>query len=155
MQKRGNIQILVAVALLLIGGSFFIGGKRAQAEVNTCIFSGKVFSCQAVTWMYQEKVPEPIAPKKAVVRVPKDLNAYTAVPANAKNPNSIRIPLSLAPPILSKTKIINGRKVCADSKDRGVKSKKKHKGKIHVDEQCCLDPDEIPNPRCYYPELGR
>jgi hypothetical protein len=47
-------------------------------------------------------------------------------------------------------KIVNGRRVCEKgSKDKPSKSKK-GKGK-HLDMECCLDPDEYPNPNCYYP----
>lgn len=47
-------------------------------------------------------------------------------------------------------KIIGGRLVCSKSNDKPGKSKKNNKGKIHMDMECCLDPDEIPNPNCYY-----
>ncbi|MFA6048159.1 MAG: hypothetical protein WCV59_03990 [Parcubacteria group bacterium] len=42
-----------------------------------------------------------------------------------------------------------GRLVCAKSNDHPAKSDQ-HKGK-HMDMECCLDPDEYPNPHCYYP----
>lgn len=42
----------------------------------------------------------------------------------------------------------NGRRVCASKNDNPSKSKK-NKGR-HMDMECCLDPDEIPNPNCYY-----
>lgn len=43
-----------------------------------------------------------------------------------------------------------GRKVCEKKNDKPGKSKENNKGKIHMDMECCLDPDEIPNPHCYY-----
>lgn len=46
-------------------------------------------------------------------------------------------------------KVVNGRKVCEKSNDRPSKSKQ-NKGR-HMDMECCLDPDEYPNPHCYYP----
>lgn len=45
-------------------------------------------------------------------------------------------------------KIVNGRIVCAKKNDKPGKSDK-GKGK-HLDMECCLDPDEYPNPHCYY-----
>jgi hypothetical protein len=42
-----------------------------------------------------------------------------------------------------------GRRVCNKSNDKPSKSDK-GKGK-HMDMECCLDPDEYPNPHCYYP----
>ncbi|NTW15703.1 MAG: hypothetical protein HGA38_05070 [Candidatus Moranbacteria bacterium] len=44
-------------------------------------------------------------------------------------------------------KKVNGRLVCAKKHDHPSKS---GKGK-HLDMECCLDPDEYPNPWCYYP----
>lgn len=45
-------------------------------------------------------------------------------------------------------KIVNGRMVCDKKNDKPSKSKKtKHK---HLDMECCLDPNEYPNPHCYY-----
>lgn len=43
-----------------------------------------------------------------------------------------------------------GRLVCAKKNDKPGKSKDNNKGKIHLDMECCLDPDEYPNPHCYY-----
>jgi len=45
-------------------------------------------------------------------------------------------------------KVVNGLKVCAKKNDHPGKSKQ-HKSK-HLDMECCLDPDEYPNPHCYY-----
>jgi hypothetical protein len=43
-----------------------------------------------------------------------------------------------------------GRRVCNKKNDKPAKSNQ-HKGK-HMDMECCLDPDEYPNPWCYYPK---
>lgn len=43
----------------------------------------------------------------------------------------------------------NGRKVCNRKNDHPGKSKKGKR--YHMDMECCLDPDEYPNPHCYYP----
>lgn len=45
-------------------------------------------------------------------------------------------------------KVVNGRMVCEKKNDKPGKSDK-GKGK-HLDMECCLDPDEYPNPHCYY-----
>lgn len=57
--------------------------------------------------------------------------------------------LGLPGPILSETKIENGKIVCGHKNDKPKKSKKSNK--THIDGECCLDPKEIPNSRCYYP----
>lgn len=45
-------------------------------------------------------------------------------------------------------KLVNGRLVCAKKNDKPRKSKQ-NKGH-HLDMECCLDPDEDPNPHCTY-----
>lgn len=52
--------------------------------------------------------------------------------------------------ILSKTKILNGKMICANDDDHPGKSNKNPRG--HIDNECCLDPDETPNSLCYYPQ---
>lgn len=42
-----------------------------------------------------------------------------------------------------------GRMVCEKNNDKPGKSEKDKP--THIDMECCLDPDEIPNPHCYYP----
>lgn len=57
-------------------------------------------------------------------------------------------PVITAPmPVVYKKK--DGKRVCIRDDDKPGKSKQ-GKG-IHMDMECCLDPDEIPNPHCYYP----
>jgi hypothetical protein len=56
---------------------------------------------------------------------------------------SARMPASFAKDSL-------GRLVCDKKNDKPGKSKENNKGKIHMDMECCLDPDEYPNPHCYY-----
>jgi len=45
-------------------------------------------------------------------------------------------------------KVVGGRLVCAKKNDKPRKSKKNKPG--HLDLECCLDPDERPNPWCSY-----
>lgn len=53
-------------------------------------------------------------------------------------------------PILSDVKVVNGKNMCRTNNDHPHKSKKKIP--VHIDGECCLDPDEIPNSNCYYPQ---
>ncbi|MDD5652287.1 MAG: hypothetical protein PHX98_02695 [Candidatus Moranbacteria bacterium] len=59
------------------------------------------------------------------------------------------VPKITAPKPVSYKKDSLGRLVCAKDNDKPSKSKQ-NKGK-HLDMECCLDPDEYPNPHCYYP----
>ncbi len=43
-----------------------------------------------------------------------------------------------------------GRMVCNKKNDHPQKSDKKSHKPGHMDMECCLDPDETPNPNCYY-----
>jgi hypothetical protein len=118
---------------------------RVRGEQEKIKHSKVVTACRAVCNM---------PPPKEVKRVPIRQSAQTGVTRLAdlkgkiKNPNSIRISLAEAPSILSKTKKVNGKYTCGKKNDKGHKSNKYNK--THVDQQCCLDPDEIPNPRCAY-----
>ncbi len=72
----------------------------------------------------------------------KNIN-YTVKPAPPKPPKpKAKIP--------GGAKVVNGKYVCAKKHDYVGKSKKKNKGYIHLDMECCLDPDEYPNPWCTY-----
>jgi len=48
------------------------------------------------------------------------------------------------------TKDSQGRRVCNHKNDHPQKSDKKSHKQGHMDMECCLDPDETPNPHCYY-----
>lgn len=67
--------------------------------------------------------------------------------AKGQSPNSVRLVKAQAPLPVSAKKI-NGRYVCAEKSDSPRKSYKN--GRAHIDRQCCLDPDEVPNPHCTY-----
>lgn len=74
-----------------------------------------------------------------------------SVPAPVNHPErpvAIRRPAIDAPMPKSYT-VVNGKMVCAKKHDKPGKSKKNKKK--HMDMECCLDPDETPNPHCYYP----
>ena len=107
--------------------------------------------CRAICNHPPEK--EVVIPKKVVKRVITTNQPGTVrladIKEKPKNPNSIRISLVDAPVITAKTsRGPNGKLVGHCKGDKTRKSKKNSKG--HVDTQCCLDPDEIPNPRCAY-----
>lgn len=64
-----------------------------------------------------------------------------------------RVAVIIGPKPTAKTKIgPGGKRVCAKKNDHPTKSKENNKGKKHMDMECCLDPDEYPNPHCYYSE---
>jgi len=68
---------------------------------------------------------------------------YTVKPAPPK-------PKHAAAMIPIGAKVVNGRYVCKKKHDYVGKSKRNNKGYLHLDMECCLDPDEYPNPWCTY-----
>jgi hypothetical protein len=74
---------------------------------------------------------------------------YTVKPAPPKPKHAAaRVPVG--------AKVVNGKYVCKKKHDYVGKSKSNNKGYLHLDMECCLDPDEYPNPWCTYRpgELG-
>jgi hypothetical protein len=45
---------------------------------------------------------------------------------------------------------VNGKWICDKKNDKPTVSKVNNRGKMHWDRECCLDPDEWPNPWCTY-----
>jgi len=62
---------------------------------------------------------------------------------------AVRPRINAPKPLAETSRDSAGRMVCANKNDNPSKSNK-GKGK-HMDMECCLDPDEYPNPWCYYP----
>ena len=74
------------------------------------------------------------------------VSSFELIAIKRKNPPAAK-PKPKAPlPVAAK--VVNGRLVCAKKNDHPGESKQ-NKGK-HLDMECCLDPDEYPNPHCYY-----
>lgn len=96
-----------------------------------------------------ERPPQPefLKPKRVVVPRLPFYAKYVPVP-KAVAPNSVRLHLSQTPSIAGEVKIVNGRPMCAKKNDKPKKSKQNKRA--HIDRECCLDPDEVPNPRCVY-----
>lgn len=72
----------------------------------------------------------------------------TLNPIEIVRPKPVPPKPKITAPFLVTYKKVDGKLVCAKKNDKPKKSKNK-KGK-HLDMECCLDPDEYPNPHCYY-----
>ena len=90
------------------------------------------------------------AKKEAINNFPEFFSVASSFkPIDIKRPQIIpRKPRITAPKPIANTKTVNGMRSCAKKNDNPSKSNKS-KGK-HIDMECCLDPDEYPNPWCYY-----
>ncbi|KKP69232.1 MAG: hypothetical protein UR66_C0001G0114 [Candidatus Moranbacteria bacterium GW2011_GWE1_35_17] len=89
----------------------------------------------------------------SMVAVSDNLPEFFAAVSSFENIDIVRPrPKPVAPKITAPKpasyKIEGGRLVCEKKNDKPGKSDK-GKGK-HMDMECCLDPDEYPNPNCYY-----
>lgn len=73
----------------------------------------------------------------------------TAELTDIKRPAPVPAAPKITAPMPLSYIVVGGRLVCAKKNDHPQKSAQ-HKGK-HMDMECCLDPDEYPNPHCYYP----
>jgi hypothetical protein len=94
------------------------------------------------------KLRKLVVDSKGVIHLYKTIDyTYRPAPPKPKRP-AARIP--------GGAKVVNGKYVCKKKKDYVGKSKKNNKGYLHLDMECCLDPDEYPNPWCTYRpgELG-
>lgn len=65
-----------------------------------------------------------------------------------QRPRLAAVKPKITAPMPASYKVVDGKLVCEKNKDKPSKSKK-NKGR-HLDMECCLDPDEYPNPWCYY-----
>jgi len=74
--------------------------------------------------------------------------ASTLNPIDIVRPKPAPLKPKITAPFPVSYKVENGKLVCAKKNDKPSKSDK-NKGK-HLDMECCLDPDEYPNPHCYY-----
>ena len=90
---------------------------------------------------FNQQVRENVIPPRAV----------QTIPSRPKQSNGIRVALAQAPLPVSAVRV-NGRYVCAKKNDKPGRSNKNKRG--HIDRQCCLDPDEKPNPHCDYSYKG-
>lgn len=154
------------VTLFLFGGLFFFFAQEASAQSiafdqRQCSFHWRLAVCRPASFRSAGKTYAEMAEERQrAFLVSEARRRATAWPTefvkitdHLKNPNSVKIPFAQAPEISVKTRKVNGRRVCEDKNDKGNKSKQKGKD-VHIDKECCLDPDEVPNPLCYYPQLG-
>lgn len=145
---------------------FFLGiialpSEALAIESPRCSIHWTLATCQPASFRSHGKTYAEMEEERRIARAQAEArrraNAwpteFVKISKNMKNPNSVKIPFAQAPGISAKTREENGRRVCEHKNDKGNKSKQDGK-KVHIDRECCLDPDEIPNPRCYYPQLG-
>lgn len=126
---------------------------------NVCFEPAYFFSIKKDNYLYdivpvaKEGAEMPANPEQDVA---KNFPEYKQAVASFKN-IAISRPLNVSkatsrPAVkarrLSGGKVIGGRIVCASKHDKPRKSRQ-GKGH-HMDEDCCIDPDESPNPLCSY-----
>ncbi len=117
----------------------------------------KNFSCNDVPLSQPTKVlpqPEPISKPEVEESQPSAADNLVnknnvAAKAVVKQPAPIKkVAPRINAPFPISFKRVGGQFVCAKKNDHPSKSNKNKKG--HMDMECCLDPDEVPNPHCTY-----
>jgi len=75
-------------------------------------------------------------------------STFNLIDIKRPKPVAVKPKITAPMPAAAVKRDSQGRLVCAKKSDHPGKS---HKGKgKHLDMECCLDPDEYPNPHCYY-----
>lgn len=137
-----TLVIIVVLGVLLVGNHFYFKEKRnGHNEIN--IASEEVMQEKATQdnpvqdsvteVMVEEKKMDVVKPTVRIVDMAKPV---------------VRNKIITAPMPRSYEKDSLGRLVCGKRNDHPQKSDQ-GKGK-HMDMECCMDPDEYPNPHCYY-----
>ncbi|NTW89551.1 MAG: hypothetical protein HGB37_01380 [Candidatus Moranbacteria bacterium] len=142
---------------LSAGFYYFIGdlagwniGEDGKSASEQCHESGSVRGEETETGTGEPnevsgKIEKPVS--EIPSGVPEQEVQKRTIPVPFKPATVVRHVISA--PYPNSYKKVNGRLVCAKKNDHPEKSKKNKKK--HMDMECCLDPDEIPNPHCYYP----
>jgi len=76
-------------------------------------------------------------------------STFNLIDIKRPKPVPVKPKINAPHPTAATKKDSQGRRVCAKKNDHPGKSKQGKKK--HLDMECCLDPDEYPNPHCYYP----
>ncbi len=112
-------------------------GNSMQEEASVAVVGGSVEVSAKETYMISRNADNPTGGER-----PSSPSTKSVVPVKIVRP-------VISAPYPNSYKKVNGRLICAKKNDHPEKSKKNKKK--HMDMECCLDPDEIPNPHCYYP----
>ena len=144
-------------------GTVYLGENRYPAmemyylKDDPCFFEAYFFVLEKGAYIY-DIVPFPQGgvgydsydgKKKVEKTLPefeKMLSTFNFIQVAAKKTTVVR--RITAPKPVAETKKVNGKLVCAKKNDKPHKSKTNKKK--HMDMECCLDPDEYPNPWCAY-----
>lgn len=146
------IVLLVPVALAVSAGPAWYHTHLAKQEGQNTLPAVEVPLAEVPTPLPEvvpipelKPAPKPVM-KKPVLTKPKVV-AKPCINDSKLKPNQRCVP-KLEKYMPNSFKRENGKFVCSKKNDHGTMSKKYNK--THVDMQCCLDPDEIPNPWCTY-----
>lgn len=126
-----------------VNGSFF------PHEINIFQYVGTNYSFVLVPFISRnEALPEHITAQ--FEEAAKSFDVLAQDPISPPPAVNQKIPPKISPQVKKPTAMVRpqGTMVCPDPKQKPAYSKTKGK---HMDEDCCPDPDEWPNPQCIYP----
>lgn len=141
----------------LIQGQFFSGSSKickADIAYEMDSLGSLDFHLQKLAQIRkgEEKIAlEKINPRVLSYNTSKPVSPATKISQSAPNPSlNPKIDPSIPAKTLSGKTIAHGNlRACKHKHNEPRRSKNKG---FHVDEDCCIDPDEYPNPLCYYSE---
>jgi hypothetical protein len=131
----------------VFGVSAFASGK-ILLDYNQKEKEAEIYAVGNVLAAEKESDGENISPENSGRAVASVLGVADSVKKKLIKPKKIAPKVINAPPPRAETKKVNGLRVCAKRNNHGHES---HNGsRSHMDRECCPDPDEWPNPHCYY-----
>jgi len=142
---------------VLLGEENIAFQKVSVSNGNTCFDPTYFFSVTKGDYLYNIV---PVAkdgaeiPENLEQDVGQNFSEYKEVVSSFKTiaisrPKPVPAKPKITAPRPVSAKVVNGKLVCAKKNDKPGKSKNGNKPG-HMDMECCLDPDETPNPWCTY-----
>jgi hypothetical protein len=160
--KSAEMAVLVLACVLVFGASFLVSGKIlydhgqkklkiSSSQPETTIMKSAVAAEKNISGTEGDvsskefQDPEAAAAELALAKAQANKTVRAKMAARQRAAQTTRI-LSGPVPTGKTSGMPDGRRVCTTKSLHPQRG-----GKVHVDEDCCADYNETPNPRCYYP----
>lgn len=154
--KRADSATLVFLCAAVLTISFFVGSQAMgdyNEKISNMLRGGKVLAAEEKkieSAQENEKFEEIKVSKSLASAADSVKNSARKAKAQkaAKQKAAEDARLRSAPKPRAATKKVNGKRVCEKKNDKPHESGQG--SHPHMDMECCPDPDEWPNPHCYY-----
>jgi len=159
--KKIEAVALVSICAVVLGVSSLASGKllydHSQARMKSTLSNQPEIQVvksavaaenktdEDISGAKESQDPEAAAAELALAKEKADKAAKAKMVARQRAAQTARI-LSGPVPTGKTSGLPDGRRECTTKSLHPQRN-----GKVHVDEDCCADYNETPNPRCYYP----